>query len=203
MKGQQLTNRQRKALETKKAIFESAISLFKEKGFENVYIDEITAKAGTSKGSFYTYFKSKDEVIFEHYNKIDEHYDIVYRALPTELDCSIKLLAVLKEGLIFTEKLGHKFLSIVLYSQLSNLDDDATSIIMGKERTIYQIVNQLIKEGREKGEFNPPVSSEELAEMLLCFYKGLYLDWCLTRGKFPFIERGEKQLKTFINSLLS
>ncbi|MCM3670953.1 TetR/AcrR family transcriptional regulator [Mesobacillus maritimus] len=201
MKSQQLTNRQKKALETKKAIFESAISLFKEKGFENVYIDEITSKAGTSKGSFYTYFKSKDEVILEHYKKIDQHYDIVYRALPTELECSTKLLAVLKEGLTFTEKLGHEFLSIVLYSQLSNLDDDSTSIIMSKERTIFQIALQLFEEGKEKGEFDPQVPSEELTEMLLCFYKGLYLDWCLSRGKFPFIEKGEKQLKSYIRSL--
>ncbi|MEH7383447.1 TetR/AcrR family transcriptional regulator, partial [Bacillus sp. JJ1533] len=52
-----LTKRQLKALETKKAIFESAIKLFKENGFDNVLVEDITTEAGTSKGSFYTYFK--------------------------------------------------------------------------------------------------------------------------------------------------
>ncbi|MGM0900359.1 MAG: TetR/AcrR family transcriptional regulator [Bacillota bacterium] len=201
MAGTNLTNRQKKALETKKSIYESAISLFKEKGFENVYIDEITSKAGTSKGSFYTYFKSKDEVILEHYKKIDQHYDIVSRALPTELDAATKLLAVLKEGLVFTEKLGYEFLSIVLNSQLSR-QDDSPSIIMSRDRAIYKIMYDLIEEGKQKGEFNTSIHTDELVEMFLCFYKGLYLDWCLLKGEFPFIERGEKQLKSFIHSLL-
>ena len=76
-----LTSRQMKALDTRKALFASAIKLFNEKGFDNVHIDEIAADAGTSKGSFYTYFKSKDEVIIEHYFRIDEYYESVYNEM--------------------------------------------------------------------------------------------------------------------------
>ncbi len=42
-----------------------AQKLFLQKGFDNVSVEEITKQAGISKGSFYTYFKSKDELLKE------------------------------------------------------------------------------------------------------------------------------------------
>ncbi len=42
-----------------------AQKLFLQKGFDNVSVEEITKQAGISKGSFYTYFKSKNELLKE------------------------------------------------------------------------------------------------------------------------------------------
>jgi protoporphyrinogen oxidase/AcrR family transcriptional regulator len=39
--------------------------MFMEKGYENVSVDDIIAATGTSKGTFYHYFKSKDEILSE------------------------------------------------------------------------------------------------------------------------------------------
>ncbi|MFT3756483.1 MAG: helix-turn-helix domain-containing protein [Pseudoxanthomonas sp.] len=37
--------------------------LFLERGLEDVTIDEITREAGVAKGSFYRYFKDKEELV--------------------------------------------------------------------------------------------------------------------------------------------
>ncbi|MBC8328258.1 MAG: TetR/AcrR family transcriptional regulator [Planctomycetes bacterium] len=42
---------------------ESAFELFSESGFEAVTIDEIAAHAGVTKGSFYSHYRSKQEVV--------------------------------------------------------------------------------------------------------------------------------------------
>lgn len=47
----------------KDKIVEEALKLFLEKGFNETSVDEITKGASISKGSFYTYFKSKDELL--------------------------------------------------------------------------------------------------------------------------------------------
>lgn len=47
----------------KDRIIEEALKLFLEKGFNETSVDEITKGASISKGSFYTYFKSKDELL--------------------------------------------------------------------------------------------------------------------------------------------
>ncbi|MCX7795222.1 MAG: TetR/AcrR family transcriptional regulator [bacterium] len=46
-------------------ILNSALRLFLEKGFSATSIDEITRLAGISKGSFYTYFSSKESLLSE------------------------------------------------------------------------------------------------------------------------------------------
>ena len=47
----------------KDKILEEALKLFLEKGFNETSVDEITKASSISKGSFYTYFKSKEELL--------------------------------------------------------------------------------------------------------------------------------------------
>jgi AcrR family transcriptional regulator len=42
-----------------------ALSMFIEKGFENVSVDDIIAATNTSKGTFYHYFNSKEDIAAE------------------------------------------------------------------------------------------------------------------------------------------
>ena len=47
---------------TKRIIFNTAIKLFSEKGYESTSIEEITAVAGVAKGSLYYHFPTKEDV---------------------------------------------------------------------------------------------------------------------------------------------
>jgi TetR/AcrR family transcriptional regulator len=47
---------------TKKSIFQAAIKIFSNNGYDGAKMDEISASAGVAKGTIYYYFKSKDEV---------------------------------------------------------------------------------------------------------------------------------------------
>ncbi|MEK8129656.1 FAD-dependent oxidoreductase [Paenibacillus filicis] len=44
-------------------LLETALRLFIERGYEQVSVDDIIAATGTSKGTFYHYFKGKDEIL--------------------------------------------------------------------------------------------------------------------------------------------
>ncbi|MGB3209151.1 MAG: TetR/AcrR family transcriptional regulator [Desulforhopalus sp.] len=55
--------RERKKQKTKKAILETAISLFSEHGYENTSIEQIAKTAGVGKGTVYGYFQTKKEII--------------------------------------------------------------------------------------------------------------------------------------------
>ncbi|NQX65388.1 FAD-dependent oxidoreductase [Paenibacillus alba] len=50
-------------------MMEVALTMFMEKGYENVSVDDIIAATHTSKGTFYHYFKSKDALISALYSK--------------------------------------------------------------------------------------------------------------------------------------
>ncbi len=59
----------------KNTIIHTAIDLFREKGYENVSIDEITKRVEIAKGTFYNYFKSKGDLLMhwsaERFSKVD------------------------------------------------------------------------------------------------------------------------------------
>ncbi|WP_425447961.1 TetR family transcriptional regulator [Dethiothermospora halolimnae] len=53
---------------TKEGIVQSAIELFRDKGYYNTSIDEIVNRAGIAKGTYYYYFKQKDDVLLKIIN---------------------------------------------------------------------------------------------------------------------------------------
>lgn len=56
-----------KSEETKTKIFEAALTLFREKGFQETTMREIAAAAGVSLGSSYYYYQSKDDIVHHFY----------------------------------------------------------------------------------------------------------------------------------------
>ena len=57
------------------SIQESAISLFRQKGYENVTIDEITKNVGIAKGTFYNFYSAKFDILLlwaeQEFGKVD------------------------------------------------------------------------------------------------------------------------------------
>lgn len=51
-----------KARAAKEKLLNAALSLIREKGFSAMTVDDLCARAGVSKGAFFHYFKSKDEL---------------------------------------------------------------------------------------------------------------------------------------------
>jgi AcrR family transcriptional regulator len=55
--------RETKKKQTKEAIMKHAIKLFKQKGYENVTVEEITTACGIAKGTFFNYFPKKEHIL--------------------------------------------------------------------------------------------------------------------------------------------
>ena len=69
-----LTKRQMQAMETKNKIYQAAVREINKKGFNNVNIEDITTAANVAKGSFYTHFDSKEDIIFYTFETSDKIY---------------------------------------------------------------------------------------------------------------------------------
>jgi AcrR family transcriptional regulator len=57
-----ITKRERKRIERRKAIIDAAEELFSRKGYGETTMQEIAEQAGMAKGSLYLHFKSKEEL---------------------------------------------------------------------------------------------------------------------------------------------
>jgi AcrR family transcriptional regulator len=58
----------------RQAILDAAYALFREKGFEKTSVGEINARAGGSKATIYSYFRSKEEIFVECMFALAERY---------------------------------------------------------------------------------------------------------------------------------
>ena len=60
-----MERRMEKEPRTKTALIEAAINMFQQKGFEHARVSDIVSAAGVAQGTFYIYFRSKEEIFRE------------------------------------------------------------------------------------------------------------------------------------------
>jgi AcrR family transcriptional regulator len=86
-----------KAERTRAAILESALSLFRERGFEATTMRDVARRAGVSAGNAYYYFKSKDELVQGFYAESHaDHLALCESALAGTSDFRERLIAIFR-----------------------------------------------------------------------------------------------------------
>ena len=84
--------RERKKLRTRHALVAAALKLFMEKGYEQTNVSEIAAAADVSTRTFFSYFASKEDVIFHNSRDgIERVLEVIAEARPG--DRAIDVLA--------------------------------------------------------------------------------------------------------------
>ena len=61
-----------RAEDTRKKIYQAAMELFREKGFEETTMRDIAAKAGVALGGTYYYYSSKDAIVLAFYREMQQ-----------------------------------------------------------------------------------------------------------------------------------
>ncbi|MEV5542148.1 TetR/AcrR family transcriptional regulator [Saccharopolyspora shandongensis] len=74
----QESRRERKKQLTRQRIVMAAVRLFEEQGYEQTTVAQIAAVADVDPKTFFNYFRSKDEVLF---NDVEPDFDVLLRAI--------------------------------------------------------------------------------------------------------------------------
>lgn len=186
------TMRELQAMDTKNLLFNTALHLFEEYGFDTVTIDNITAEAGVSKGTFYTHFPTKEAVLGEQFRMIDEAYDEAFSKIdPDTVPAGEQLLLLIRTMTHYcSEECSVHAMKVVYSSQINN--SRTIAILNNKERAIYHHLSRIVALGRETGEFAVHIPDDELVEYLMRLARSLLYDWCLYNGCFDLSEEGER-----------
>ncbi len=184
-----INKRQQQAAVTKAALFESAITLFNEKGYNTVTIEDITRRAGTSKGSFYTYFRTKSDIIIEEFRAIDDYYKRFTKSLGKYPNALEKIQAFTRAQMRYVrDQVGLEMLKI-LYS--NNITEPSTEkILIDTSRYLQSLMTSLIEEGQEEGLIRRDVPAGRLAFLLNRSYRAVFLDWAISNNAFDLVKEG-------------
>ncbi|SDQ62325.1 DNA-binding transcriptional regulator, AcrR family [Thermostaphylospora chromogena] len=94
---------------TRERIVETALRLFRERGYEATTMRAIAAEAGVSVGNAYYYFPSKEALIQAYYDRAQAEHEIACRELlATERSFEARLAGVLREWVRVSEPY-HRF----------------------------------------------------------------------------------------------
>lgn len=103
-----------KSEETRRRILESALDLFREKGFAETTMREIAAAAGMATGAAYYYFASKEAIVLAFYElAAEEMTPRIEQALAGETRLDRRLTALIEVKLGYFEP-NRKFLGALL-----------------------------------------------------------------------------------------
>lgn len=188
----------RTAQRTKNKILEAALALFKEQGYQSVTIDEITQKAGVAKGTFYTYFTTKSDIVVEEFWEIDKYY-VAYSSknLHKYETAQEKLLAFTRAQMRYVrDVVGNSSLKILYANQAEQ--PGPRKMITNKERQWHKIIRTVIEEGQDNGEFRKDLSAERLAILFNRSARGVFLDWCVQDAAFDLVKEGAAVMRDFI-----
>lgn len=176
------TKRQENALKTKQKLIDTASELISSGEFNDFNIEEITKACGVAKGTFYTYFKNKEELSNEVCRNLFNN--IVFR------------MQKMKDK-SFVERLEHYFSSFMVEVEryginicrewIRNVIDPKISG-EGWDNSKWQFDIDMLKEilnnAVADGELKTDTPVELITHTIICELYGMMTCWCMSDGVF-------------------
>ena len=157
---------------TREEILKVASTLFSEKGFENTSVDELSKKCGIAKGSFYKYFPSKEDLIFELFLQIPRDLEkILQRLHSVPYDSTFAKL---------TDFISTVFEMIVFNKKFFTLDVSSLLPILEKYKLEEQITQLNLECYKYLREFFLDLYGEKIEEYsgdLIFLFKGIFIQY--------------------------
>ena len=194
-----MTKRQEAALETKRKLMAAARKIICERGLAGTQVEEITRMCGVAKGTFYTYFKRKEDVVFDlcwgHFEKFrDEALSSPAPFLERLSGYMVKFCAYIEQESL---KLCQEWIRNTADPDFSGSDYGINKLHFDLESVIA-----LLEDGIKRGEVKPTAPTDLLAHTLVDVMYGEMLCWATGNGEFAFSERTREFCDKFLDSLL-
>jgi len=172
--------RARDGRQTREAILEVATRLIQIKGYKATSLDDVLRESGVGKGSFYYYFKSKEDL----------GHAILDSLVGSFIERTVEPC--------FADEAGHPmdqircFLDRVLHTQrecncvggcpLGNLASELSDVHEGFRARLAEVfsawrqrLTQVLRRGRDRGDVRPDCRPEDVAQFLVASLEGAIL----------------------------
>lgn len=185
----ELGRRERNKRSKRHRMLTESLRLFREKGFEQTTVSEITQAAGVAKGTFFNYFPTKETVLLalgeQMLGKLEladstelfgrgsarNKVKVIFRALASGLDADRALVReMVYRGLRLPDLVSR---------ERARLDFRSTLVL-------------LLDQGRRQGEVRDNVDTSFIADTLYTLYFQQIVSWCITDFSTSLVERLEQ-----------
>lgn len=167
------TEKQLKSLQNKTMIYTTALRLFSEYGYNTVTVDDICEASHLSKGTFYYYFKAKEDLVILAFFKKwifiwNQHFQLDDQQPLVSQLCG--LVSVMFE---YACSKGKE------WTRQSYIGQIRTQIeLMIEDRSMVRILFHLIRRGLREQVFRLDYEEKEFYTIIIGTFTGLLIKWC-------------------------
>ncbi len=158
--------RSQQGAETKRRLTETALSLFAQKGYNNVSIADICGHVGVTVGVFYHYFRTKSDV----FKNISLDGNEKIRSMPLTGDTAVDRIGELFDNYArVTQEIGKDAMSVII--------TPANGLIYTGNYAA-KLAESILDGGQKSGEIRSDFPPDVQARMLLAIVWGIICLWC-------------------------
>ena len=183
--------------DTKDLLFHTALTLFRQKGCENVSIQEICQASGTTRNAFYYHYNSKEDLLCSYFKCLPISENEMFHNLLKQPSDWEKLLYVYE---IHTHMLvleGKDFVRQLSIACIKN----RTSLFAHLNPASY--CEPLIQRCKDAGLITSPLSAADLAYFARTISNAAVRAWSLSDKEYDVIAETRQQLTKFFRPELS
>ncbi len=194
-----MNKRQTAALETRRKLITAGLELLKEKGFDAINVEDITKKAGVAKGTFYTYFKRKEDIVLDISR-------VPFGEIAEELEKMNDLTII--------EKLPHYFYRFMECVESCGINVcrqwtrdvlDPNSVPDTKDgqkwKYDFEMLKGILEKAVSNGELKENTPVELLTHIIISELYGMMTCWCMSDGKFEPLDWTERFCEIQIDAI--
>lgn len=180
-------------------MFSEALALFKERGYSNVSLQDIVASAGATKGAFYHYWSSKEELLhLIHEQFIAVEIRNAERVIGTSLSPRVKLQQIIVDLLeSITVYQAHV---TVFFRDWHFLSAENLEQIKTKRDYYERLVTMVIQAGIDAGEFRSDVDPKIAVFALFGMCNWTYT-WYKPAGRFDYKEIARQFIAIYLEGM--
>lgn len=189
--------RDKKKIETRKSIFEIAGRLFKEKGFDNTTIDEITKEAGIGKGTFFNYFPTKEALLQDFIKRKEE---LVFDLVKDQLTRNIPTKDKIKNILVLVAKSNEtdrELTKLFVFEHMKHYGQEER-----KSSSLNQLIQVIFEKGIKTDEFKIGLDYKMAAGNLAGIYFVSLMEWLWSKDDYSLSEDISKRIDMIFEGII-
>lgn len=190
------TNRDLQALETEKKVTDMAMKLVRERGYDRVTISQICKACDVAKGTFYSYFTSKKDILIKLTSRFNKELSQLF-IYDENLDAVTLYQNAVTSYLNYVNKDGHAFTKSYVKAMIDEeLATESTNTSLELQKIF---IDKVLNKGLRDGDFQLNMSCDDFFTIFSATLMGVLTQWSMRKESDGLIEMGQLILFPLIN----
>ncbi|WP_339250865.1 TetR/AcrR family transcriptional regulator [Sporosarcina sp. FSL W8-0480] len=185
-----------------KQIVDAAVIAIAENGYHQAQVSKIAKEAGVADGTIYLYFKNKEDILVSVFReKMSVFVENVKEILATEITATEKLYKMIDNH--FHLLYSDRHLAIVTQLELRQSNKDLRYRINEVLKEYLVLLDSILKEGIEKGEFDGRIDIRLARQMVFGTIDETITSWVMNDQKYDLLKLTPEVHRLLLNGMKS